>query len=452
MLSIDTQYSDEYSECSSSNSSFACDPLTPASSLSSHSSRRQSFNCDTELQSNIAAGPQSLGFPCDFQFALPGRPATQSYHRTGVIALQMAGYDLDQSSTFTSSSSNRSTASTSLSIDDPFVMQAADLCTTVRSSQDVELPRCSLEDLGFTTDQRVSINIRSDSPEAFDYSFTGREEENQQPQNALGVDFRSELNSPLRSPYPGLQSSCVRGFATPNYSSEPTMTIAPRETVMCPGTPPENRCLAAPYQPPVLKLETSPHLARLSENVGLVETDNIERSTFDVRYGMGIDMSFDEGIEDEVSPRYRKFQRPKKAIFRSRLSTEPYICETYKYSSEGKQHHCVECNIKFDRPEHCNRHKDTMMHRERLKQLGKPLKEVKMYPCIVPKCGKELTRNDNLKAHYQNTHLFDKNTNSKKRREYVSIEQAEVLGLAQFDPRRADYAIKDAKKKRPTRR
>ncbi|KAL9038216.1 MAG: hypothetical protein Q9214_005372 [Letrouitia sp. 1 TL-2023] len=228
------------------------------------------------------------------------------------------------------------------------------------------------------------------------------------------------------------------------------MTIAPRETVMCPGTPPENRCLAAPYQTPVPKLETSPHLARLSESVGLVETDNIERSAFDVRYSMGTDTSFDDGIE--ASPKYHKFQRPKKAIFKSRLSSEPYICETYKYSSEGKQHHCLECNIKFDRPEHCNRHKDTMMHRERLKQLGKPLKEVKMYPCKVPNCGKELTRNDNLKAHYQNTHFFDKNTNSKKRREYVSIELAESLGLAELDPRRADYTTKDAKKKRPTRR
>ncbi|KAL9613010.1 MAG: hypothetical protein Q9167_002443 [Letrouitia subvulpina] len=366
--------------------------------------------------------------------------------------MQMAGYDFDQSSTFTSSS-NRPTASTCLSIDDSFILQAtAEICTNVQPPQDEELQRCHFEDLGLATDQRMSINLRSDSPEALRYSFMHSEVGDHQPQDGFGVDFHSEVNSPLRSPYSDVPSTYVRGFATPNYGSEPTMTIAPRETVMYPGTPPENRCFAAPYQTPVPKVETSPQMARLSENVGLIETDSIEKSAFDIRYGMGTDTSLDEAIEDEESPRYHKFHRPKKAIFRSRLSSEPYICETYKYSSEGKQHHCLDCNIKFDRPEHCNRHKDTVMHRERLKQLGKPLKEVKMYPCIVPKCGKELTRNDNLKAHYQNTHLFDKNTNSKKRREYVSIERAESLGLAQFDPRRADYPIKDAKKKRPTRR
>lgn len=70
------------------------------------------------------------------------------------------------------------------------------------------------------------------------------------------------------------------------------------------------------------------------------------------------------------------------------------------------------------------------MHREGLQQLGKALEQVEMYSCRIPSCGKELTKNDNPKAHYQNTHLFDKTTNRNKRREYISIEQAESLRSA----------------------
>ncbi|KAL8809623.1 MAG: hypothetical protein Q9200_003258 [Gallowayella weberi] len=151
---------------------------------------------------------------------------------------------------------------------------------------------------------------------------------------------------------------------------------------------------------------------------------------------------------------------------RSRTTTRVHHAGGYNLECEVipkvKKHHCETCDKPFDRPEHYNRHILSIGHMNELKKQGKTVDELrkdgfriddaKTYKCKVPKCVANnwgVTRHDNLKPHYIKTHFYNKyptkngkpvmkdgkRVEVRKRNEWVSVEGAIALGLAEIDPR-----------------
>ena len=95
------------------------------------------------------------------------------------------------------------------------------------------------------------------------------------------------------------------------------------------------------------------------------------------------------------------------------------------------RHACPICKARpgearqFQRPEHLNRHLASVHGNEDEK-----------VPCVVPNClTRILKRPDNMKSHYRNTHMYGPEQIKGKKRIWLSIEAARQLGLGDIDPR-----------------
>lgn len=110
---------------------------------------------------------------------------------------------------------------------------------------------------------------------------------------------------------------------------------------------------------------------------------------------------------------------------------KPMAC-TIKKESVSK-HACPKCkHRKFKRPEHLNRHMSSVHGDNRNK-----------VPCIVKDCETSiLSRPDNLKTHYQNTHMYGPVPVKGKKRIWLSIEEAREYGLGHIDPRTNPRSVK----------
>ncbi|KAL8739867.1 MAG: hypothetical protein Q9190_007370 [Brigantiaea leucoxantha] len=351
---------------------------------------------------------------------------------------------------------------------DPFAAQTSYLCSTSQPVIDELNQNGCFDSAILVADHNVSHKPVPEWSNSFQngYSLPCPQEEHLSAQVEFGIVCSTRIDNNFPNTVSG-ESRSFEEMSTPQYTSNKTVTIpqtiAPRETVVCPGTP-LNQVLAAPFHTPVTRSEIDEHSSRFVRKMDPYSSGSSDGavcgSPMEARNEAKFDLSFTNAMEERASSRYVKIQKPKKkAVSRNGVPFSHYAPTIY--SSKNKQHVCLDCNIRFDRPEHCNRHKTTLSHHNRCKQLGKPINKQPMFVCVVPGCqekDKKFTRNDNLKAHYKNTHFFEKMIQKdgklveiKKRNQYVSMAEAESLGIAHMDPRRPDFVAKESKKTRSTR-
>ncbi|KAL9004449.1 MAG: hypothetical protein Q9188_002748 [Gyalolechia gomerana] len=240
--------------------------------------------------------------------------------------------------------------------------------------------------------------------------------------------------------------------------TDPPQTVAPQETFVCPSssfmpTTPISQPLEAPFQTPLVKSESRTPLVKFEPRTPDPVTEAFfspcsslydEESPAKRVSGGG---ERQEPIIVRAHSSSRKLSRSGSSRLKKKTSTQnhhsKYPFEHDVVNSNNKAHHCVHCGLKFLRPEHFKRHKNSESHINQCRKLGFPTdsnRPLKPYTCLVEGCNRAVTRKDNLKPHYQKTHFFKKSAESKKRNSYVSIEEAERLGLQDWDPRRSSGA------------
>ncbi|KAI4184355.1 MAG: hypothetical protein L6R41_004790 [Letrouitia leprolyta] len=224
--------------------------------------------------------------------------------------------------------------------------------------------------------------------------------------------------------------------------ADPPQTVAPQETFMPAFRPstPISQPLEAPFQTPLVKSE--PQTPEAVTEAFFSPCSPLSDEERPAKYDPDGEELY-EPIVVRAHSSSRKLSRSggsrvkRKTCTRSQHSRYPF--EHDIVNSNHKAHVCAQCKIKFDRPEHFKRHKETQTHVDKCRQLGVPTPHkgpMKVWRCRVAGCTTAVTRKDNLKPHYQKTHFFRKPTENKKRNIYVSIEDAEKLGLQDWDPRR----------------
>lgn len=441
----DTSFDYSYA---SSNSSFSCGSLTsgsltPQSSLSASTSRRQSLVCSaTKSASNFDTQGQTKGF------RTPRTPSNLDDQYSAMQGLTNSGYS------FTPSNASPS----SQELENMFIMDTEDATFSNRLQNSLNFGPCS--------DSQAS-------------SFSSYENTNMKPQS-LGQDTKS-----WGSNYSNNQLSTVldidRAFAYQGLPTEPTYahrhnTLPTPQTVMPSQTTyqtPQSACIVPQTPPRVLgdafvspskrsfagsPMDELDSILEPSEDLSLYASPSdtgqdpvlqslglqqpVEKTEYSDDESTLISQSTTESpVSDTPSlytrtRSYRTGQPGSVSAESSRKRAQRHLPYAIKKEAASK-HACHLCEKRqFKRPEHLNRHLHSVHGDEKDK-----------VPCIIKDCKAAiLNRPDNLNAHYRNTHMYGPYEVKGKKRKWLSIEEAKELGLGELDPRTKDGRPKSRSK------
>ena len=418
----------------SSNCSFSCGSLTngsvtPQSSVSASTSRRQSL-VSSAVRSMSFFDPSSQGKG----FRRPRTPATLSDQYLSTQALSYA-------------CSTPRTSPTSQDLHNMFPMD--------------------MEDTTFSGKLQAALGLDS-ANNTQGSSFSSYDEIDMVPQGLLGQEpqsmtstynedqFTSSLRGGRNFPYHGIASEST--FTSRNNSFTNPQTVMPSQTTFqsnhstytVPQTPP--RVLGDAFISPSKTTFATPPGEQL-HNI-FDQSENLDFSGGspdtgqDVMHSLGLqqsstkseytddDSTFLSGSTDQspgsddqpfVVPR-RKYRKREPGSRKKAEKQMPYMVKkesVSKHACPMCKHRPGEAKIQFKRPEHLNRH-IASVHGD----------ENKKVPCVVKGCPTSiLARDDNLKSHYRNTHMYGPSPAKGKKREWLSIEAAKALGLGDIDPR-----------------
>ena len=458
-LTLDPSYSDSCSDCGSSNSSFSFGVSTPASSIqfSAAPSRRQSIASEAQSYPE-SAFDRMPNYSSDGTMTPLKTPPPLTY------SLGPQGYDADFSSMFSQQhqETDDPSMSSGLHLHEGFVPQS--LCfdtsgvagfdsdifhesryheATERGQRSMDSPETHWsnnfnQDIFQTQNQFGSVQTSS----TFDYAtivrlnaddiqhgqasshfadfsqFTDMMTEANQPRTVAPeqtITYSDESYMPAASSYPLLETPS----RTPELESKDNICSSPTVSPLTPLThPPEQE------DPKKRGLLAWKHEASEEEqDIKRIPLKRICRN---------------RQIRDS-SARLKLRLRGRSRHVGSITVHEPVEAP----HSKTKKHRCDECGIRFDRPEHHKRHKNSIEHIQRCRDLGFMVNvaDPKPFKCKVPKCKiavEGVTRRDNLKPHYQKTHFFieDVGKEHRKRNIHVTEDYArDVLGLGEWDDR-----------------
>ena len=422
----------------SSNSSFSCGSLTsgsltPQSSISASTSRRQSLVCSAaKSASNFDTQGQTKAFRTP---RTPSNNLDDQY--SAMQGLTNNGYS------FTASNSSPS----SQELENMFIMETEDPsfsnklqnslnfdpCGDSQASSFLSYENTSLKPQSLGQDTRswgsnYSINQLSTGP-SIDRTFayqglpteqtyshshnslptpqtvTPSQTTYQLPQSAYGV-----LQTPPRRLEDAFVSPSKRSFQGSPMDEldsilEPSEDLALYGSASDTGQDPILRSLG--LQHPVTKSE-------YSDDESTIFSQSTNESP----------LSDTPNLFAARRP-YRKGQPGSRSAESSRKRAQKHLPFAIKKEAASK-HVCGLCKQRqFKRPEHLNRH-IISVHGD----------EVDKVPCIVENCPASiLKRPDNLNAHYRNCHMYGPYEVKGKKRKWLSIEEAEKLGLGDLDPR-----------------
>lgn len=469
-LTLDSQYADSYSECGSSDSSFSYGLLTPTSSaeFSAATSRRQSIA--SELQ------------PCN-ESAFDGIPSfsregvttpletpprfRSTFHPDNHSSITQA-FETEPSPTGIQRRRRYGASSTSSvpQLHDPFTSQIPYFSEPTTSGLDIDIQGANQRD-DCALRSRLTCKPLMDWSGSFSNAFEQGYDQRDSAQMAEALSFDHSSKIDLDYVHPDL-------FTAPAYlefdmvndtivGSEPPRTVVPQETFVCPNSsfvPSTPICqpLETAFQTPLVKFEPKIPEPAMEDTLSPCSSLPAEEK-------LAIHASSGREHQEPIVVRAQSSSRRLTRSSSSKVKKTPgartqdprYPFDYDTVNSSKKKHICSECNIKFDRPEHWKRHTQAEIHIKRCEELGIPTEsngDTKPWKCIVEGCKTAVTRRDNLKPHYQKTHFFErfilkdgKRVENKKRRLYVSPEEAVELGLGHMDPR-TDFGREQLKSRR----
>ena len=469
-LSQEAQYVESCSESGSSNSSFSYGLLTPTSTadFSAATSRRQSIASDNHLCSENAfeKGLNFSGYGGNTSFKAPPlhrRPSRSSRSRNTLPATPGYDFGLSPAGSQLCQRSNIDFSFERPQFRNPFTPQTTYTCAAAASALEVAIHEEDHPKVPELESRSIS-NKLMDWPASFD-DMTGRNcGQADWEQGAVDFGFDPSTRLDLVSGQQGLlPSPGLYDFGIVNGTSLETglpQTIAPQETFvypsssLSPSTPPSDdheSVFQTPATRPVVRSRTPMRdgFTSPAPTVSDVESPSRAKCNNEAR------RAFFDTIKRQSPPiQTSNNKRKRKTPVKTEIKTEcmEFTCDFIPTaSSANKPFLCNHCNLRFERPEHRNRHDDTIVHRLRLEELNmapaNPNAGTKKWPCEVERCKTMVTRMDNLKPHYQKTHFYvkwavDANgevyedaKGKRKRNIYVSPEQAVVLGMGHWDSR-----------------
>ena len=426
----------------SSNCSFSCGSLTngsvtPQSSVSASTSRRQSL-VSSAVRSMSFFDPSSQGKG----FRRPRTPVTLNDQYLSTQALDYA-------------CSTPSTSPTSQGLQNMFSMD--------------------MEDTSFSGKLQAALGLDS-ADNTQGSSFSSYEEVDMVPQGLLGQEpqslcstyegdqFTNSLRGGRNFPYHGIASDST--FTSRDNSFTNPQTVMPSQTTFqsnyaVPQTPPRvlGDAFISPSKttfatPPGEQLHSifdqpenldfsggSPDTGQdMMHSLGLQHSSTKTEYTDDDSTFLSGSTDQSPGSDDQTSTVQRRKYRKRESG--SRRKVEKQMNDTVKKVAISKhacpmcKHRPGEAKIQFKRPEHLSRH-IASVHGD----------ESEKVPCVVKSCPTSiLKRTDNLTSHYRNTHMYGPSPAKGKKREWLSIEAAKALGLGHIDPRNPEGKLKSKAK------
>ncbi|KAL8767229.1 MAG: hypothetical protein Q9209_006234 [Squamulea sp. 1 TL-2023] len=469
-LTIDPHYTDSYSECGSSSSSFSHGPLTPGSltDWSAATSRRQSIASEGQ-SSHEGAFDRVPNFSRNKPTtSLRTPPPFRQSFRPVSYSLGQQGYDADFSPIETQQ--QRSVEASSMSVgpqlQETFITHGPYFGAPGISGFDSDI-----QDEG-QQNEAIATGLRHCDKHSMDWSTTLNQDafqayyQTESAQSLATFDFDPLAKLAADDIQDGLTSSSFSDFN--HFQDIPTeihlpQTIAPQQTIVFPNAScmpatPTFQSTESAFQTPELKMEEITYNSPVVGETSPFTPDVEQKNPKECGPEDGEDEESDKALARTPSKRSTRRRRDREPVPRWRVG-RPYNVHGIMVHdplqlprSTNKTHTCKACNMSFDRPEHFKRHRDnTMDHTNRLIALGHPVKakDPKPYKCKVAGCEKDgivtgVTRKDNLKPHYQKTHFFEKKSKredgtiveARKRNVWVSTEDAEkILGLGEWDAR-----------------
>ncbi|KAI4172024.1 MAG: hypothetical protein LQ346_008668 [Caloplaca aetnensis] len=451
-FTVDPRCPDLYPDCGSSNSSFSYGLPTPTSTadFSAATSRRQSIASEVHGNESVIGRLPNFsneGNITPLDTPSPFRPVFHS----DPFSSTAQGYAPD-----TSPIGDHDRGVTELSTAngvcflDPFSTQPSYSYTSATSELDISARQTAYQDDSGTIESRSIARPSMEWPHPFHDSLSESYDQAESTQITEAFGF---------GPSDLVDSDLYLGHGTaiePAAERSPPQTVSPQDffgpgpTSLIPTTP-VRQPLAAPFRTPMIKSETQAWEAKVQDYSSPGSSYSVEESpTRRVPETQERRQS-----TSPLGPRRRKFESrggKRKRMASVEISGGRRIVEVI--DSSDKAHRCKVCHKAFERPEHHKRHDKSLQHNTSLRDQGYLPKEkdaITMFFCKVPKCGMGVTRHDNLKPHYQKTHLYSlylrnkdgtflrnkdgKKMRNRKRNRFVSKKEARLLGLGEYDTR-----------------
>ncbi|KAL8665374.1 MAG: hypothetical protein Q9202_002267 [Teloschistes flavicans] len=447
-LTIDARYLGSYSECNSSNCSLSYGLLTPTSSteFSASNSRRQSIASEGQACNGTTydGGPSFSYGSIATPFGTP--PPFPQSSCSGNASQEIQG--LESGSSRPRARPRRQTDVHSTfegpQLQDLFSVQTPYFYATAAPGLSVGIHKDHSHEEGLGGGSTSMCRPMMDWSAAFDSSF--EQGYSQADWQRFNESLAFDSNPPSLLPAPSLVDFGMEDGAS--IEADLPQTVAPQETTFVlpnasygPATP-LAQSIEMAFQTPMIKSEqryrTWSEESISPSSAGLEEGSPTEQRSHITRHEELLDV-----VAQTPPPRANgsSSRNAKKQIVK--METPRYPCDVKTITSSSKKKYvCTECNIHFERPEHCKRHMKTMAHQGWVHR-SKTIYDAKMKPilCDIPGCGVRLTRGDNYKPHLQKTHFFDPDEvreskgKPRKRNVPVSIEEARRLGLGHMDQR-----------------
>ncbi|KAL8895405.1 MAG: hypothetical protein Q9207_008187 [Kuettlingeria erythrocarpa] len=454
-LTVDPRCPDLYPDCGSSSSSFSYGLPTPTSTadFSAATSRRQSIASEAHCSERIIGRLPSFSTEGDITPLDTPSPFRPVFHSDSFSSTAQ-GYAPD-----TSPIGDHHRGVTGLSAAngvcflDPFPAQPSFSYATATSELDVRARQTAYQDDSGTIESRCMTRPSMEWPHPFHDSLgeSYDQAESTQITEAFGFGPSDLVDSDLYLGY-GTAIEPATGRRSPQTVS-PQDFFGPGPTSFIPTTPMRQQ-LAAPFRIPMIKYETQAWEAKEKDYPSPVSSYSVEESPMR-RVSKTVER---QQSTSPLGPRRRKVEgrgSKRKRMASVEISGARRIVEVI--DSSDKAHRCKVCHKAFHRPEHHKRHSKSLQHNTTLRDQGYLPNEkdaITMFICKVPKCRRGVTRHDNLKPHYQKTHLFSlylrnkdgtfmtnkdgQKVRNKKRNRFVSKKLARQLGLGEYDTRPDD--------------
>ena len=434
----------------SSNSTFSCGSLTPQSSVSASTSRRQSLVCSAmRSMPSHDSMPQAKGFR---------RPRTP-------VNLNDRFSTLQEMATVTYNCTTPDASPSSQELENMFIMNTEDSGFTDKLQAALSLENCDETQgssfLGYgDVDTRCQGLIEPEA-KSFDSSYSTDQ-------------FSSSFGDGEDLTYHGLPTESTYSHLHNSLSSP--QTIIPSQTYQEPQPaflgaqvppqilgdpfisptkkPPGSSYVQRPFDPPEdSKLyESAPRFREdlLLQGLGLCQSFPAKSEFSDGQPSIFNQSASESPSSDAPSlnsrrRQYRKSQAGSRSADSSQRRTLKQRSPLIKKEgfSKGSKHPCPKCiqkpgeaKIQFNRPEHLSRHLASV-HGDKQD----------MIQCVVPGCITGIyNRTDNMNAHYRNCHMYGPHEKKGKKKKWLSIEEAEQIGLGHMDPRTNPPSVKSRSK------
>ena len=437
-------YRDISFDCSyaSSNSTFSCGSLTPQSSVSASTSRRQSLVCSAmNSMSKHDSMSQVEGF------RRPRTPANMSNQYSNVQEMMAGGYNC----------TTPSTSSSSQELDNMFIVNTEDSVFTDKLDTALSFDNCdgtqASSFLGYGEMDTKCQGLIGPEAKSFGSSYSTDQ-------------FSSSLGNGEDLTYHGLPSESMYSHCHNSLSIPQTITPSqtyqvPQPTFSVAHVPP--RILGDPFVSPTKKPSGSSYENELQRTFDPQEDSKPYERASHFRgdfllQGLGLCQSFSaksECSDDEPTvfsqsasespssdapslvPRRRQYRKSQSGSqsadsCHGRMSKQRSPPMRKEGVSKAAKYPCPKCiqrpgeaRIQFNRPEHLSRH---------LASVHGDKQDVIV--CKVRDCNTKIpVRTDNMNAHYRNCHMYGPHKLKGKKRTWLSIEQAIELGIGHLDPR-----------------